>query len=789
MPRHALVLVSLLALATPALADEENTIWDRLDSKVVSLEFKDAPIGEVLVFLSETIEATIMTDPELTKNRTEEELRITVRLKDVTARTALDVVLATTRLGAQVEHGVMVVKDRQEITAGSTLEEYDLAGLVYDSADRDEGEWDDSYFVEFGPPPSIFEEVIAPGSWDPPNSLVVRNGKLIVRHTREVHAQIRELIAGLRAVAARQVEIETSVYRLSPESLAELRSEGPTPATDLPEQLDARIARGERAGDELMCRFACVTASGVRRTVVGGAAHPFVENHEPWGLEGSAASVPSVGWKDEELRATFVPFVRDADGAILIGADFDWTRDVEPGRSSETDAGEIDLPRTRRLVLALRETVPAGRCLVAEAGDSTVVIVRPVAREVPGLVPPPPAEPAGEREKREILDRLDRTDMAPSFDDRPFEEIVSEIADRAGVNVVIDRSVTDQLGEDGLKVSFHARSISARRLLELLCDLHGLAASFLSNVLIVATRDSCGWGEAPVLVLHDIRDLALDIQREPIKLILGHDPSRLAPARTAPMGVIFREEIPYSRHSSRVEYFQELIRALVDPESWDTEGNAIRLVPGQLLTVNRPGTQEKVAAQLEIWRKTRGRPQRARMIRFVAGAGFLAGLQAGVLSAEEVASLSKRIDSEEGTSDVERFTAAGVERQFFGAGRRDQVHYVSRFDPAAGGGTDVRAPVSAWYRTGLVVNLKVAALPEGRFRVEIEGEAARLLGTPSVTEVEGGDVECPRVAEATLVHSAILATGEGLLLATGGPADEAGGVEYLLVQIEPSGSE
>ncbi|MBI4613535.1 MAG: hypothetical protein HY720_08005 [Planctomycetes bacterium] len=51
MGRHALVLVPFLAFVSAALACEENTTWDRLDSEVVALEFKDAPIGEILNLL------------------------------------------------------------------------------------------------------------------------------------------------------------------------------------------------------------------------------------------------------------------------------------------------------------------------------------------------------------------------------------------------------------------------------------------------------------------------------------------------------------------------------------------------------------------------------------------------------------------------------------------------------------------------------------------------------------------------------------------------------------------
>ncbi|MBI4616860.1 MAG: hypothetical protein HY720_24820 [Planctomycetes bacterium] len=214
---------------TLQLPAEEREIMNKLETQVVGrLEFESHPLTEVIEFLRDNFDLNMMIDPDLTKNRTEEELRVSLKVSDLPLKDALELILSITKLGYQIEHGVIVIKERDQIQANSVSRVYPVQDLTlgiqdFPGIDLDlvSGDQQGGLGTSFGDTTaaaeplsidllrSLIEENISAGSWDPPNSITARSGRLIIRHTNEVHAEIERLLMQLRQSTGLLVSIET----------------------------------------------------------------------------------------------------------------------------------------------------------------------------------------------------------------------------------------------------------------------------------------------------------------------------------------------------------------------------------------------------------------------------------------------------------------------------------------------------------------------------------------------------------------------------------------------------
>ncbi|MBI4616851.1 MAG: hypothetical protein HY720_24775 [Planctomycetes bacterium] len=188
-----------------------------------------------------------------------------------------------------------------------------------------------------------------------------------------------------------------------------------------------------------------------------------------------------------------------------------------------------------------------------------------------------------------IENQLETVPFTFQGEDVPFEDVIQVIREAGNIDIVIDRSVTDEFGEEGLKVKINVRNLKLKNALNLILSLHKLSYTYRSGALIIATEGAEEFKAKPIARLHDVRDLTLPINDFP-----GPD-IRLAAADTGggTTGAIFQDE-PSGGTPITQEEIQELIRTTIAPESWDTEGNAIRLVSGQLLIINGPDVHQEV---------------------------------------------------------------------------------------------------------------------------------------------------------------------------------------------------
>jgi hypothetical protein len=116
------IAMMLLAASTAFAGDESGDAARKLESKV-SLGFRGAKMTEVLeVFRSVTGLNFVAIDGA--------ETTVTLTVRDITAKSALKLILQPAGLGAAFEHGSVVIRNRESRTGATTLRIYDVRSML-----------------------------------------------------------------------------------------------------------------------------------------------------------------------------------------------------------------------------------------------------------------------------------------------------------------------------------------------------------------------------------------------------------------------------------------------------------------------------------------------------------------------------------------------------------------------------------------------------------------------------------------------------------------------------------
>jgi len=196
-------MTALLMLGSLAFARDKDS--DRKLETRISLDLRDAKLSDAIeVFRSVTGLNFVVQEGGDTK--------VTLKLLDISARSALRLLLQPRDMTATIEEGAVVVRYRRCTLGGYSTRLYDVRGAT--AALRDfpgrEFEADFSCFampVPEEPRALVEEDVLAMlirshtgdgQSWSgTQGTLSIRNGILVVRQTSEVHRDIQELLRKL----------------------------------------------------------------------------------------------------------------------------------------------------------------------------------------------------------------------------------------------------------------------------------------------------------------------------------------------------------------------------------------------------------------------------------------------------------------------------------------------------------------------------------------------------------------------------------------------------------------
>lgn len=206
MRTWAAIAALLAAAQEPARQEAEA----RLRSLKVSLDFKDAPLESVVDYLRTVSDLNILLDSKVReKNPT-----VTLRVQDVSLKSALNLILRPLGCDTMFRDGVLMIMTREDVADRTlVLELYDCRDLLHPVKDFPGVDFELAPngqgvvpFQDAGEEPAEMpiEELVRAHtggrSWEenPRCTVSLRNGILVVRNTPEVHRQVRRLLNLLR---------------------------------------------------------------------------------------------------------------------------------------------------------------------------------------------------------------------------------------------------------------------------------------------------------------------------------------------------------------------------------------------------------------------------------------------------------------------------------------------------------------------------------------------------------------------------------------------------------------
>jgi hypothetical protein len=237
----------------------------------------------------------------------------------------------------------------------------------------------------------------------------------------------------------------------------------------------------------------------------------------------------------------------------------------------------------RRSLLVAALTLAAGLAFSASASAQTIV-------RVPNK--PGSAEPAA----KAAFAKMDNLKLSVDFEDTPLTAAIEYLKQVSGVNILIDKAVSDEREIDETRITLQVTDVTMRSAMALILEFSNLVVRWKHSVLMVTTP-SRGRGK-PVARMYDVRDVTLEMKDFPgptIKLEasdgnqsvgiggLGDEPEPQAPTRDQIMDLL-----------------QELM-----PEDFEVEGTSIATFGNAILIRQSPEVHAKITAILSLIRGAR----------------------------------------------------------------------------------------------------------------------------------------------------------------------------------------
>jgi hypothetical protein len=219
----------LALMALPALAQEGGSESDprktevvtRLNTMRVSVDFTNSSLEEAIAFLRDFTGLNILVDAEVYKTQSEDQLKISLKVKDLLLKSVLKLMLSSRELTAMYKEGVVLIVPKGKIDKAVTLQLYDVRDLLHKLQDfpgpkvelvspqkGGTGPLVGGVFTLDEPHSVITEDFITEmvkqntgdKTWDenPNATMSLTNGILVVSQSKRVHEEIKRFINLLR---------------------------------------------------------------------------------------------------------------------------------------------------------------------------------------------------------------------------------------------------------------------------------------------------------------------------------------------------------------------------------------------------------------------------------------------------------------------------------------------------------------------------------------------------------------------------------------------------------------
>src|SRR5262245_65470867 len=225
-----LAAMILACAALPAAAQEGGTettdprkaeVVNKLNTMRVSVDFANQTLEQAISFLRDFSGVNIVVDAEVYKSQSEDQLKITLKVKDLLLKSVLKLMLSSRELTAMYKEGVVLIVPKGKIDKAVTLQLYDVRDLLVKIQDfagpkvelvtpqkGGTGPLVGGVFTLEEPHTVMTEEFITDmikqntgdKTWDenPNATMSLTNGVLVVSQSRRVHEEIKRFINLLR---------------------------------------------------------------------------------------------------------------------------------------------------------------------------------------------------------------------------------------------------------------------------------------------------------------------------------------------------------------------------------------------------------------------------------------------------------------------------------------------------------------------------------------------------------------------------------------------------------------
>lgn len=220
MKRIALAVIAAAVVGGPVAAAQDGGDGARrareiLATRRITLDFTNARLDEVIAYLQEFSGLNFHIDADARKDR--EEDKVSIKLKDVTLRTALRLILNPRELACTYRDGVLVITTQARLSASTVTRVYDVRDLMFKLQDFPAPRFEldpqkpglDPGLLQIAEEPKggfeadaiidLVKTSVGRG-WDDGNevSISMANGLLVVSQTRSTQDEIRRFLDLLR---------------------------------------------------------------------------------------------------------------------------------------------------------------------------------------------------------------------------------------------------------------------------------------------------------------------------------------------------------------------------------------------------------------------------------------------------------------------------------------------------------------------------------------------------------------------------------------------------------------
>ncbi len=225
MKRLVLGLAAAAVFAGPALAQDDvdpkkQEILNKLNNLRITVDFNGVPLDDALNYIRDMTNINIIVDAEVHTKLSEDQLKVTLKVKDLLLKSAMKLMLQAKELSCSYKEGVLIILPKDKVNTAVVTQLYDVRDLLFKIQDFPGPKVElaspsggtpltgATFSLDSEPKSTITEDFLTElvksntgdKTWeDNPNaSITLANGILVVTQSKKVHQEVGRMLNMLR---------------------------------------------------------------------------------------------------------------------------------------------------------------------------------------------------------------------------------------------------------------------------------------------------------------------------------------------------------------------------------------------------------------------------------------------------------------------------------------------------------------------------------------------------------------------------------------------------------------